>query len=151
MRPMKNFGDFIKEGVAKKQARDISRARFLLKETEKSYSFVGRVSKSIGINDENANAVVKLCYDAIMEMVRAKMLVDGFSASGQGAHEAEVSYLREIGFSENSVQFANQLRYLRNGMLYYGKILDKEYAEKVMRFINETYPKLMKMILSDIE
>ena len=86
-----------------------------------------------------------------MEMVRAKMLVDGFSASGQGAHEAEVSYLREIGFSENSVQFANQLRYLRNGMLYYGKILDKEYAEKVMRFINETYPKLMKMILSDIE
>ena len=57
------------------------------------------------------------------------MLLEGYNASGLGAHEAEVSYLRVLGFSENDVQFADQLRFFRNGMLYYGTMLDKEYAK----------------------
>ena len=79
-----------------------------------------------------------------MELIRAKMLLEGYNASGQGAHEAEVSYLRVLGFSEKDVQFADQMRFFRNGMLYYGKILDKEYAEKVVDFVKQTYPKLIK-------
>ena len=150
MKPIKSFGDFIREGVVRKQTSDIPRARFLIREVEKSYRFVDRVVGDMGIDDGNANAVVKLCYDIITEIIRAKMLLEGFNASGQGAHEAEVSYMREIGLNENSVQFANQLRYFRNGMLYYGKILDMEYAEKVMQFTKDMYPKLMKLIPSNV-
>jgi len=146
MRPIKNFDEFISEGIIKKQTPDISRAKFLLKETEKSYLFVSRLIKNIGINDENANSIIKLCYDVIMELIRANMLMNGFNASGQGAHEAEVAYLKEIGFTENDVQFTNQLRYFRNGMLYYGTILDKDYAEKILEFINKIYPKLKKLV-----
>jgi len=40
-----------------------------------------------------------------MELIRAKMLIDGFNASGHGAHEAEVSYTRKVGFKETEVQF----------------------------------------------
>lgn len=147
MKPAKNFKEFMDEGVAKRQTPDTSRARFLLKETEKSYKFVVSLVKVTAINDENANSIIKLCYDAIMELIRAKMLVDGLNASGQGAHEAEVSYLREIGFNENDVQFANQLRYFRNGILYYGTILDKEYAQKVLGFMNRIYPKLKRLVV----
>ena len=81
-----------------------------------------------------------------MELTRAKMLLEGYNASGYGAHEAEVSYLRVLEFSENDVQFADQMRFFRNGMLYYGTILDKEYAEKVLEFTNKTYHKLKELL-----
>ncbi len=70
------------------------------------------------------------------------MLIWGFNSSGQGAHEAEVSYLRELNFKEQDVQFADQIRYFRNGMLYYGTLLDKEYAEKVINFTRRIYSEL---------
>jgi len=70
----------------------------------------------------------------------------GYSASGQGAHEAEVSYLRELGFSEKDVQFADQLRYFRNGILYYGTSIDKEYADKVLEFTKTVHSKLKKFL-----
>ena len=81
-----------------------------------------------------------------METIRAKMLLDGFNASGYGAHEAEVAYLRNLGFSESNVQFLDQIRFFRNGMLYYGTIIDKEYAEKVYEFLGKIYPKLLSEI-----
>ena len=54
-----------------------------------------------------------------MEIIRAKMLLRGYNASGYGAHEAEVSYLRNLDFNETDVQFLDQMRYFRNGMLYF--------------------------------
>jgi len=38
------------------------------------------------------------------------------------------------------------MRFFRNGMLYYGTILDEEYAEKVCNFLNKIYPKLKRLI-----
>ncbi|MBS3096676.1 hypothetical protein J4480_04515 [Candidatus Woesearchaeota archaeon] len=145
MNPMKNFDEFLREGIVKKQHIDMSRARFLVKESEKAYQFITSINKGMGINDDNANSIVKLSYDTIMELIRAEMLMHGYNAAGQGAHEAEVSYLKNIGFSENDIQFADQLRYFRNGMMYYGKILDKEYAEKVIEFLNRVYPRIKNM------
>lgn len=147
MKPLKSFGDFLKEGIAKKQAVDFSRANFLIDEAEKSFDSVKEMAEKLSITDRNANSIVKLCYDVIMELVRAKMLTKGLSASGQGAHEAEVSYFREMGFSEVDVQFLDQLRYFRNSITYYGKILDSEYATKVFNFLERIYPKIKKALI----
>ena len=72
--------------------------------------------------------------------------MEGFCAGGQGAHEAEVSYLRELGFDEKDIKFADQLRYFRNGILYYGTVLDAEYALKVIEFTKRIYPKLKEFV-----
>jgi len=74
------------------------------------------------------------------------MLLGGYNSSGVGAHEAEVSYLRVLGFKENDVQFTDQMRFFRNGMLYYGTRIDKEYAEKVILFTKANYSKLKNVI-----
>lgn len=81
-----------------------------------------------------------------MELIKARMLLEGLNASGISAHAAEVSYMRILGFNEKDVQFADQIRYFRNGMLYYGTILDKEYASKVLKFTDKIYLKLKNMI-----
>ncbi|MBL7160462.1 MAG: hypothetical protein ISS93_01260 [Candidatus Aenigmarchaeota archaeon] len=142
MRPVRSFAGYLNEGIVKKQSPDPSRARSLMKEAEDSYKVLMEILERIELSDENTNYMIKNSYDIIMEMVRAKMISKGFNSSGKGAHEAEVSYLREIGFKETDVQFANQLRYFRNGILYYGKTFEKEYAEKVLKFLKKTYSML---------
>jgi hypothetical protein len=146
MKAVRNFEEFIKENIVKKQSPNISRMKFLILESERSHNVLEEMKEKIGLNDENANMFIKSCYDILMELIRAKMLSEGYNASGFGAHEAEVAYLRVIGFSERDVQFADQLRYFRNGMLYYGTKLDKEYAEKVMTFTKKSYTLLRKAI-----
>lgn len=142
MRPIKNFQDFINEGIVKKQSPDLSRSNFLSREAEKQFNFLLKLVKNFGINDENANSIIKPSYDVIMGKVRAVMLSKGFNSLGLGTHEAEVSFLRLIGFKEVQVQFADQLRYSRNGIMYYGKLMDQEYASEVFRFLKENIVKI---------
>ena len=146
MKAIRHFEEFLKEKIVKKQLPDKSRADFLIKESEMSYNLLNKKVKLLGISNQTANDLIKSCYDIIMEIIRAKMLIEGYNATGQGAHEAEVSYLRILGFNETEVQFADQLRFFRNGMLYYGTSFDKEYAENVIQFTQDIYIKLKKSI-----
>jgi hypothetical protein len=145
MKPLKTFEDYLKEGTAKKQSPDRLRSRSLINESEDSYKILFSFIEKMGLDDNNANHVIKNSYDILMELIRAKMLLDGFSTTGKGAHEAEVSYLSKIGFDNKDVDFANDLRYFRNGIMYYGKKFDKSYAEKVLKFIKRLYLSLKKM------
>ena len=151
MSAIKKFDEFIKNRIVKIQAPDKSRAGFLIKEAENSHKLLLEMIRKIKLEDDNANMFIKSCYDILMELIRAKMLLQGYNASGLGAHEAEVSYLRVLQFSENDVQFADQMRFFRNGMLYYGTILDKAYAEKVLEFTKRTYPKLKELLKGELQ
>ena len=144
MKSLKTFGEYLREGTAKKQSPDRLRARSLISESEDSYKILLSFIEKMGLDDNNANHVIKNAYDIIMELVRAKMLSGGFGTTGKGAHEAEVSYLAEIGFSGRDVDFANGLRFFRNGIMYYGKKFDQAYAEKVLDFLKRIYPLLRK-------
>lgn len=148
MRAVRAFEEFIKDNIVKEQTPDRSRAEFLLKESQNAYGLLLRKIEKLGVDGSTANDFVKSCYDILMELIRAKMLLDGYNASGFGAHEAEVAYLRILDFQEREVQFTDQLRYFRNGMLYYGTILDQEYAKKVIDFTKKKYKKLKQEIES---
>ena len=142
MIPLRKFEEFLKERIIKKQYPDKFRANDLIREAERKSKSLKRIMEKVGLDNENANDIIEHCYDIIINLIRAKMLLRGLSSSGLGAHEAEISYLREINFSEEDVQFANQLRYFRNGILYYGKIFDEEYAHKVIKFLSYARSKL---------
>lgn len=140
------FDEFIKNGVVKRIKADKERSRSLVIESGRKMNSLKERLEKLGVRDENANDYVEYCYDIIMHLVRAKLYLRGYYASGQGAHEAEVSYLRILGFTEQEVQFADRMRYFRNGILYYGTSLDAEYAEKVIEFTKRIYPKLKEML-----
>ena len=148
MKGIRRFDEFLKENIVKKQGIDRSRIGFLIKESEKSYHNMLNMVEKLKVDDDSANLFVKSCHDILMELIRAKMLSAGYNASGFGAHEAEVSYMRVLGFSEKEVQFADQIRFFRNGILYYGTQLDKDYAEKVISFTKEIYPKLKEYLVA---
>lgn len=147
MKAIRGFDEFIKERIVKKQGINKSRAEFLIKESENSHNSLSDMIVKFKVDETNANIFVKVCYDILMELIRAKMLLEGYNTSGFGAHEAEVSYMRILGFDEKDVQFTDQLRFFRNGTLYYGTMLDKEYAEKAIAFTKKLYPQIKKMVI----
>ncbi|RLE47201.1 hypothetical protein DRJ25_03025 [Candidatus Woesearchaeota archaeon] len=98
--------------------------------------------KNLGVDDSNANDYIEYCYNIIMFLIRSHMLRQGFTSSGRGAHEAEVSFTKKLNFSSSETQILDQLRYFRNGILYYGKRFDREYAEKIIEFTKQIYIKL---------
>jgi hypothetical protein len=140
-----DFKVFLQDNVIQKTSRDRSKANFLLEEALQSYQTLLELIESLPPKDSNANLFVRLCYDILLETIRAKMHLDGYHASGPRAHEAEVSYLKELGFSEKDVRIADKIRFFRNGMLYYGTILDKDYAEIVIEFTKINYQRLVAM------
>ena len=146
MKALKCFEEYVQNGIVRRGIINKERAKSLLAEAERKMLSLKEKLEKIGIRNENANDYVEYCYDIIMHLVRAKLYLDGYSASGQGAHEAEVSYLKLLGFVEKDIQFADGLRYFRNGILYYGTSLDAEYAEKVIEFTKRVYPTLKAMI-----
>lgn len=146
MKGIRKFEEFVKENIVKKQSIDKSRAEFLIRESENSYNNLLEKIQKITLTESNANDFIKSCYDTIMELIRAKMILQGYNASGFGAHEAEVSFMRILSFEEKDVQFADQMRFFRNGIVYYGTKLDKEYTEKVIEFTKRIYFKLKVMV-----
>jgi len=143
MNPLKDFKEFVSQGMVKKISPNKNRSDSLIKEAESKKSFLESVIKSVPKEKVYPNFVVETCYDIIIEFIRAKMILDGFKSD---SHEAEVSYMAELGFSSFDVRFVNELRYFRNGIKYYGKMLDKEYADKVFDFLNKIYSKLKKLV-----
>src|SRR3989344_6221907 len=139
---LRNFEDFLKDGVVKRQRIDLSRSESLEEEAEKRKAFLKEMSDRIAISDSNANYFVETAYDVIMELLRAILYTDGFKAAGLSAHEAEISYMRNLGISESKMRTANELRYFRNGIVYYGKSVNEEYAKKVLDFLEKIYTEL---------
>ena len=144
MKVVKLFEEFIGEGVVKRVSPDRQRAENLFLESERKYLLLQKTIENMGIDNNNANDYVEYCYNIVMFLIRAKMLELGYRSSGPGAHEAEVAFARNIGFSGSEVRLLDQLRYFRNGIMYYGKRFDKEYAEQIINFTKKMYSNLKR-------
>ena len=144
---IKRFEEFVKSGIVRRRSPDVERAKSLIAESERKREFLYSVIKNVPEEKMNPNFIIEYCYDILLELIRAKILVDGYITV---SHEAEVSYMRNLGFSEHEVRFMDEVRYHRNGIKYYGKNFDKEYAEKVFAFMEKIYPVLMQKIKSSI-
>src|SRR3989338_9694477 len=143
---MRAFEYFLEEGIVNRQTSNLQRTLSLLLEADEKKEFLETALKNIPPAEIKANFVVDYCYDIIMELLRAKMFLDGFNSGN--SHYAEVSYLKKLGFPESQVVFMNEIRYFRNGTKYYGTILTKEYAQKVLEFMNKIHPQLKKLFLN---
>jgi len=139
---MKAFEEYVQEGIVKKQAPNKARALSLMEEAEEKKKFLELAIDNIPEEKISANFVIDSAYDSIIELIRAKMFLNGYMA--KSSHEAEVSYLKILLFSEAEVRFMDELRYNRNGIKYYGTIFSKEYAKKVLEFLNKIYPQLKR-------
>lgn len=139
---LRTFKEHLELKTAKRITPNKERARSLLEETNNRREFFTTMQQNIELTDKNANYFIETTYDILLTLIRSNMQADGYATSGEGAHEAEVAYLAVLDFSDKDVRFADQLRYFRNGILYYGKHFDAAYAKTVMEFLAKTYKPL---------
>ena len=142
----RSFEEYLSTGVVKRITPDKPRARALIKEAEEKKKFFELVLTKLTPAQITPNFIIDTCYDILIELIRAKMLTAGYASDK--SHEAEVAYLRKINTAEKDVTFMNELRYYRNGIKYYGKRLDLEYAQKVLTFTQEKYTQLHRIMNS---
>ena len=128
-----------------KRTPQTARARSLADEACQRKRFLEDIEKNIPLTDSNANYFIENAYDVLIELSRAKLIIDGYYASEKGAHEAEIAYLIILGFSEKDVRIFDKLRERRNGIKYYGEECDTDYARHVVAFCKQMYPKLRKL------
>ncbi len=93
MNKIKSFDDYLKKGIAKKCKPDQVRAKNIVEEAERDLVFFKQIKQKIPLDDANANNFITQAYNIIIEFIRARMLIDGYKASGPAAHEAEVAYM----------------------------------------------------------
>ena len=141
-----DFAYYLKKEIVKKQSPNIPRSEFLIKETKKSLIGLKNRIEKLGIDEFSANSIIKDIHDIIIEKIRAKMFLDGYNASGNFAHEAEVAYMKPLGFSDFEVSFVNELRQARNGINYYGKIYEKSYAQVCYNFLMQLTSQLDELL-----
>ena len=146
MKIVRSFEDYCNEGVIRKITPDPHRARSLLASSDRKLRSLRLNLEKVGVTNDNANDHAESCYDILLLLVRAHLYQQGYAGSGQGAHEAEIAYLQTLHFPETEVGFLDQLRYFRNGILYYGTTIDIEYAQTVIAFTNRMQPKLRKLL-----
>lgn len=143
---MKSFKEYLEKRVIKKQSPNIARATDLIEESERKYRVLRDIIAKIGLNGDNANDIIESCYNILIFLIRAQLYKKGYKAEGFSAHEAEVSYLKDLDFSDADVQIMDNLRLYRNSMLYYGKKFEKENAETLFAFLERIRPKLKKKV-----
>ena len=108
MRPLKSFREFLEDGTVRKRSLDRNRAESLVNEVKAKKLFLEIVVKGTPKEKIYPNFIIDSCYDIIIEMVRAKMLLDGYDSD---SHEAEVSYMAVLGFQSGDARFVNELRW----------------------------------------
>lgn len=141
---LKEFNEYLKLKVAKKQDPNLARAKSLIEESKNKKEYLETSLKLIPKDKLNPNVIVDQCYDILIELVRAKLQIAGYNTGS--SHEAEVSFLKILGFLESEIKTMDELRYYRNGTKYYGAVLNIEYAEKIIPFMRQMHVKLLKIL-----
>ena len=137
---MKSFEDFLKSGDVREQDKNEILAEALIKSSEKSVKNIKRTK----IDELNSENIVSDIYDIIRELIEAKLSLEGYKSY---SHEATILFLKKFKeFSEQEIEFLDNLRKTRNGIKYYGKEATPKEAEKTLSFMNSILPKLKKLI-----
>lgn len=136
---MKKFEEYIAKGIIQKRSGIHHRANHLKKEAHKSYETLIEFTQQLEITPTNANTIIKLCYDILLELIRAELMKEGFSTTGVAAHEATIAFLQTKNWPENNILFLDQLRRFRNEIVYEGGSVDEKYAQEVLAFTKKQY------------
>jgi hypothetical protein len=105
-----------------------------------------RLKATESLNKEKfTSIVVEGYYEVIKEGITALMAIDGYKTL---SHEVLIAYLKEFyrEFTEYEIQFIDQLRQLRNKIVYKGFFVQTDYLERNERQIKQAIEKFNKII-----
>ncbi len=99
---------------------------------------IGRIESAREPGEKTANFVFEDYYSSALELAHAIAILDGYKISN---HVCLGHYLRDVLERRDMYVVFDDLRYKRNALTYYGKMMDfgtaKESIEKCRKLIRE--------------
>ena len=103
--------------------------------------------KAVESLDKNmfASIIVEGYYEIVKEGITALMAIDGYKTL---SHEVLIGYIKEFysEFSEQDIIFMDNLRRIRNNIVYKGFVVQKDYLDRNEKMVNTIIKKLKKLI-----
>ncbi len=124
------FEYYLRKGSVKKTLPDKNRAKSLIKRL--------KLAEELG----DPNFKLEMSYESLIECIEAIMALNGYKSY---SHEADIAFLREMGFSEEYIVRLDNLRKLRHKSKYYGEIISKELAEYTIEIAKDVLNKLLRI------
>jgi hypothetical protein len=106
-----SFEEYISKGLVKKRRKNRRLAKSLLA------SALDRMNFAKSILKDKPKYALELAYEAVIELIDALLALEGFKS---WSHEANIAFLRKIGFKEFEVRRVNLSRKKRHSSKYYG-------------------------------
>lgn len=129
-----SWADCLENNVARKVSIDVERAKSLIETAN------DRISVITTVNQKNCNFVFEDYYTSIIESLQAILINKGFNISN---HLCLGVYLKEVLLREDLFIIFDDLRYKRNGLIYYGNKMEFEIALDAL--------KKSKMLLKELK
>tara|TARA_Y100000310_G_scaffold345857_1_gene471567 strand:- start:19762 stop:20184 length:423 start_codon:yes stop_codon:yes gene_type:complete len=129
----------------RKVKQDLEMARSILKMVEIRIKAVKMLNK-----EEFASLVIEDYYEIIKEIITALIAVDGYKTL---SHEVLIGFLKEFydEFPESEILFIDQLRQLRNKIVYKGFFIESDYLNRNQDKIKEIVNKLKEILVSKLK
>jgi hypothetical protein len=125
-----------------KDVRKISKNIILAKSLIKDMKIRIKENWNEDIN-KKPKTIFENIYDALQDFCNSLLSLDGFKSY---SHEASISYLQKKGFDIVVIQKLDNLRYIRNGSKYYGRIITPEDVKDIKLFFGLFKEKIDKII-----
>lgn len=137
------FKEFLRAGKVKKSRPDMSLAKSLLRMSRSTLAF----TSSCTIDEQNASTLLSAAYEGIRQICEAICAINGYKVY---SHEAYTSYLQEILGEQALAHKFDRLRKLRNGINYYGEVIDVAQAKQSLQDILTMVDVLTNKYLSSL-
>lgn len=123
MREISSWKDAIEIGHVIEITPNLEKVSSLIKSSKTTLDFI----ENSEVTDDNAGVFIKNYYDSLIEILHALACKKGLKFLD---HLSFTFYIKEILKREDYAFLFDKYRKIRNGLVYYGKEITKETAEK---------------------
>ena len=125
---------------------DKERARSLIKLASLRYGKIKTFDE-----EKESSLIVEGYYEVAKELITAILFIDGYKTL---SHKDLIEYLSlnfKNDFSALDIELLDQLRKLRNNIVYYGVFIESSYVKRNKERINNVISKLFKICEKRLE
>jgi len=136
-----SFEYYISKGLVKRRRKNRALAKSLLK------SAIDRMKFSKSILKCKPRYALEMAYEAVIELIDALLALKGYKS---WSHEANIAFLRKLGFAETEIKRLDLSRRRRHSSKYYGVFFSKEEAREEVNELEKAFKKLLREVRKEI-
>ncbi len=141
---MLSWEEYFKKGVIRRIQADAGVVKSLIKISDANLKTISKLK----LDEETHLTIFKNYYDSLREICEAVALLRGYKIY---QHEAVGLFLREILKEESIFYKFDRFRIMRNGLIYYGRLIEFNETKQAIEDIKEMIKFLKNKYINNLK